>query len=153
MQFLFLTPVLPKSMNKLILFFLLMPFVVFSQHKRDPCPSVMDSLTHKLTYTFGEQLPQPKIGVAKLSALILNKFKYPGKDIEGGRVHLKFVVQTNGKLGSLIVLKGPSGEKNLFGKPIFSIVKKEKWIPGTCNGKKVPMYYDLMISCIMPGED
>ena len=106
-----------------------------------------DTLLNKFVYTYAEQLPEPKGGLESLVKLLTKSIRFPpGEADYGGRVIVAFVIEPNGKIDGERVIREPSGNKQIFSKQIFEIVKTIKWKPARCNGKAVPFLYTLPIS-------
>jgi len=98
-------------------------------------------------YSIVEQMPQFPGGEQALMNFIEKNLKYPvdaqNKRVQG-KIILRFVVNSNGKVEQVEILRGlsPSTDKeairvvNLF----------PKWTPGVQNGKSVSTYYVLPIA-------
>jgi TonB family protein len=73
--------------------------------------------------------------------------KYPiASRLKGvqGKVHLKFVIDTNGDATKVKVTKGLDKLTNLEAQRV--IRNSPKWIPGTINGKKTPFDFNIPLS-------
>lgn len=93
-----------------------------------------------------EQMPQFPGGVEEMLKFIRDNLRYPNEvgeiDVEG-RVTIRFVVNRNGDVTDVTIIRGlePS-----FDKEAIRIVKMmPRWIPGRQNGRNVPVYYTLPI--------
>lgn len=93
-----------------------------------------------------EQMPQFPGGEAELLKYISTHIKYPTMAAENniqGRVVVKFVVQKNGKVGDVIVLRGKDPDLD---KEAVRVVKTlPDFIPGKMNGQSVAVWYTLPI--------
>ncbi len=93
-----------------------------------------------------EQMPQFPGGEAELLKYISTHIKYPTMAAENniqGRVVVKFVVQKNGKVGDVIVLRGKDPDLD---KEAVRVVKTlPDFIPGKMNGQSVSVWYTLPI--------
>lgn len=56
----------------------------------------------------------------------------------------RFIVESTGKLTNIVVIKGIDP---LFDKEAIKVIKNmPDWHPGECNGKKVPVYFNVAVS-------
>jgi TonB family protein len=99
------------------------------------------------TVTVHETMPEFPGGVQALYKFLGENLQYPAVAVESGiqgRVVAKFVVQKDGTITDIQIKKGldPACDKEA----IRIIRKMPKWIPGTQDGKPVPVYYDLPVS-------
>ena len=97
-------------------------------------------------FTAAEQNPQFPGGMPAMYRFLGNNIKYPNEAQRAsvsGRVYVKFVVEKDGSISSVEVLKGIG-----FGcdaEAIRVIKSMPKWIPGRQNGKPVRVYYNMPI--------
>ncbi|MEP6610436.1 MAG: energy transducer TonB [Mucilaginibacter sp.] len=118
-----------------------------AQHKRLFNRRFQDTILHKFVYTFTEAMPVPEGGLQDFFKQLSKKLKFPQGDADyGGRVIVAFVIEPNGKIDGERVIREPSGNKQIFSKQIFAIVKTIKWKPAKRNGKAVPFLYTLPIT-------
>lgn len=85
-------------------------------------------------------------GVAELGKYIQNEVKYPVKARNNGiygRVIVKFVVNTDGSISEVEVVKSVS--KELDEEAIRVVSKMPNWKPGMRDGEKVRVFYNLPI--------
>lgn len=91
-------------------------------------------------YDYVEDKPQFPGGDSRLVAFINDTRRYPAKAYrEGveGRVTCSFVVNTDGSVSHITVLKGVEYSLNQEAMRIFS--KMPDWTPGKIDGKPVPV--------------
>ena len=118
-----------------------------AQQKRLDNTGFQDTLLHEVVYLSAEQFPKPEGGLEALFKLISKKLKYPkGDTLYASRVIVAFVIEPDGKIDGERVIREPSGNKQIFSKQIFAIVKTIKWTPAKRNGKAVPFLYTLPIT-------
>ncbi len=85
-------------------------------------------------------------GIAALMEYIRETIRYPEVSIdrnESGKVYLSFIVETDGKLSHIMVVRGVSPEIDQEAMRIF--MKSPKWVPAVCNGNKVRSSYKIPI--------
>jgi protein TonB len=108
--------------------------------------SQTDSLDNKI-FTFVEKVPVFKGGDAALIKFLQKNIIYPNaerlNDIQG-KVITRFVVNKNGKVTDVAVIKS-SGSDGLDKEAIRVVKKLPKFEPGTQQGKRVRVYYNLPI--------
>lgn len=95
-------------------------------------------------FNYVEQMPAPKFD---LNSYLTKNLHYPKEAREEnveGRVIVKFVVNKNGSVGDVQVVRGIGGGCDEEAKRVIS--KMPKWKPGRQNGKPVKVYYTLPIS-------
>ena len=98
-------------------------------------------------FTAVEQMPQFPGGEAELLKYIASHIKYPTMAAENniqGRVVVKFVVNKNGQVGDVVVLRGKDPDLD---KEAVRVVKTlPDFIPGKMNGQAVSVWYTLPIN-------
>jgi len=98
-------------------------------------------------FTAVEQMPQFPGGEAELLKYIASHIKYPTMAAENniqGRVVVKFVVNKNGKVGDVVVLRGKDPDLD---KEAVRVVKTlPDFITGKMNGQAVSVWYTLPIN-------
>ena len=98
-------------------------------------------------FTAVEQMPQVPGGEAELLKYIASHIKYPTMAAENniqGRVVVKFVVNKNGKVGDVVVVRGKDPDLD---KEAVRVVKTlPDFIPGKMNGQAVSVWYTLPIN-------
>lgn len=93
-----------------------------------------------------EQMPEFPGGEAALIKYIQSKIVYPGIARENGidgTVYLQFVVDKEGKVGNVKVLRGVGG--GLEEEAIRVVKTLPKFTPGKQNGRSVPVYYTVPV--------
>ena len=97
-------------------------------------------------YTIVEQMPEFPGGEAKLLEFIKKNTRYPqeAKDVGiQGRVFVYFVVETDGSIGDVKILRGIGGTCD---EEAMRVVKSmPKWKPGKHNGEFVRVSYQIPI--------
>ncbi len=97
-------------------------------------------------FTAVEQNPEFPGGTSEMYKFLGNNIKYPASAQRAnvaGRVFLKFVVEKDGSIGNVEVLKGIG-----FGcdeEAIRVIKSMPKWNPGRQNGKNVRVFYNMPV--------
>lgn len=87
-------------------------------------------------------MPQYPGGMAKLMKAVKANLKYP-EDGEAGRVILRFVVKSDGKVGPVMVKQGVSPE---LVQAAIKAVKPLVFEPGKMNGKPVNVWFTMPIT-------
>ncbi len=106
---------------------------------------VDDDESHK-RFEHVEQMPQFPGGESELMKFIGNSIKYPPIAAENGiegRVVVRFVVEKNGKVSDINVLR--SVDPSLDKEAVRVIKSMPTWIPGMQNGRNVAVYYTLPV--------
>lgn len=95
-------------------------------------------------FTLVDQMPHFVGGEAEMSKFIHRNLVYPTAASQAGiqgRVVIRFVVQKDGSLSNIKVVRGIDPECD---KEAVRVVKAmPKWKPGKQNGKEVPVYFTL----------
>lgn len=94
-------------------------------------------------FTYVEQMPEPGFDI---NAYLSKTIQYPPQAREAnvqGRVVVKFVVDENGNIGSITVVKGIGGGCDEEAKR--AVAGMPKWKPGKSNGKAVKVFYTLPV--------
>ena len=93
-------------------------------------------------YHFAEQMPQFPGGNAGMLKYIRENLRYPQAALENnvqGRVIVQFVVNKDGKVTNVQILKGID---HLCDQEAVRVIESmPQWIPGKHNGVAVPVYY------------
>ena len=98
-------------------------------------------------YTVVEQQPEFPGGEAAMMAYIKKNLKYPASASENGiqgRVTLSFVVEKDGSISNIEILRSPAEE--LSQEAIRLVKSVPIWKPGVLKGKKVRVKYVLPIT-------
>jgi len=88
-------------------------------------------------------------GIAAMQKYIARTIQYPSVAREagiGGKCFLKFVVNHEGKIGNVEVLKGVPNCKECDEEAVRVVKMMPEWTPGKVSGKPVNVYYNLPIS-------
>jgi len=98
-----------------------------------------------------EVSPQYPGGEQALYAFLGKNIQYPTPCVDNGiegKVYIRFVVEKDGQVSNVVVLRQPPGEYGtLLAKEAVRVVRKlEKFTPGMQNGKPVRVYYTLPVT-------
>lgn len=94
-----------------------------------------------------QQMPEFPGGQAALMKWLSNNVRYPQIALDNGisgRVVVKFVVEKDGSVGSVQVVKGV--DKDLDKEAMRVVRAMPKWQPGKNNGQAVRCYYNLPVT-------
>lgn len=120
---------------------------VVREHKEEIIVEEKHEPVKEEIFTAVEQMPQFPGGEAELLKWISNHIKYPTMAAENniqGRVVVKFVVQKDGKVGEVVVLRGRDPDLD---KEAVRVVKAlPAFIPGKMNGQAVSVWYTVPIN-------
>ncbi len=127
-----------------ILIFLSSKCVHGQVDKQEMCKIVHDSITNRGYYLFPETPPKyPDESTELMMAFIKNNVTLPRRAYESDeRIFFAFIVETNGKLTFLKMLK-PYDDEEIKNEIIKVVKKMPKWTPGTCKNKPVPSLFVL----------
>lgn len=103
-------------------------------------------------YTVVEEMPEFPGGMDEMIKFIQSNIIYPQNCKErniGGKVFLKFIVSTDGKIENVVVLKS-SGFELLDNEALRVVKFMPAWKPGSQNGKNVLVYFNLPINFYLP---
>jgi len=137
-------------MRKLFFFFALVSFqFVFSQEPTVAVPLDEDTKSEILNASSVEKKPEYPGGIGEFYKHVASNFIVPThKDFYGGKIYVSFVVEKDGTLTDIKVLRHPG-----FGTAdeAIRVLKSAKtWQPAEQNGKKVRCQYMLPISIMAP---
>lgn len=120
---------------------------VVREHKDEIIVEEKKPVEENKVFTAVEQMPQFPGGEGELLKYISTHIKYPTMAAENniqGRVVVKFVVQKDGKVGEVVVLRGKDPDLD---KEAVRVVKTlPNFIPGKMNGQAVSVWYTLPIN-------
>ncbi len=120
---------------------------VVHEHKEEIIVEEKHEPVKEEIFTAVEQMPQFPGGEGELLKYISTHIKYPTMAAENniqGRVVVKFVVQKDGKVGEVVVLRGKDPDLD---KEAVRVVKTlPNFIPGKMNGQAVSVWYTLPIN-------
>ena len=124
----------------------------FAQPDPDPMPSLPPppgpSVEEPLV--FPEVMPAYESGENQMFKDLAKSMIYPQVCLENGfegRVFVQFVVEKNGKISNIKILRQPEGDLGkVLGKEAIRVVKNLKdFTPGTLNGEPKRVYMTLPI--------
>lgn len=88
-------------------------------------------------------------GYDAMAAFIQQHLDFPQELIEsgegGGKCYLRFIVDTNGKISDVHVLRGVAGYPSCEKEAVKVIKAMPNWIPGKVKNRAVKSYFDLPI--------
>ncbi len=120
---------------------------VVREHKEEIIVEEKHEPVKEEIFTAVQQMPQFPGGEGELLKYISTHIKYPTMAAENniqGRVVVKFVVQKDGKVGEVVVLRGKDPDLD---KEAVRVVKTlPNFIPGKMNGQAVSVWYTLPIN-------
>lgn len=135
-------------MKFLSLIFFVIPFTLISQEIEPVEPIEIEEEVEIVKQdeiaSILEVMPEFPGGEEAMHKFIVKNVKYPAIDREAGiqgRVYVKFVVEVDGSITNIQVLRGVS--KNIDAECIRVIKMMPKWKAGENHGKKVRCYYTL----------
>ncbi|MFI5160895.1 MAG: energy transducer TonB [Sphingobacteriales bacterium] len=136
----------------LILAFAIVSSITYAQ-QNPPNVKPLDSIVvvnpdlNKITYTTVDQEPMFPGGFGKLFDYFQKNLRYPDKALRDkieGKVFLTFVVDRDGSLVDIKLLRGLTSETNV---EALRLMKEcPKWIPGMQNGKPVRVQYNIPVT-------
>ena len=100
-------------------------------------------------FTVVEQMPEFPGGAAEMMKYIQKNIHYPEIEKEAGitgRCFVKFVVETDGSISNVEVLKGVPGGGGCDKEAVRVIKSMPKWNIGKQNGRPVRVYFNVPIS-------
>ena len=101
-----------------------------------------------------EQQPEFPGGQKELYAFISKNITYPQIEKENGiqgKVYIQFVIETDGSVSNVKVLKGVKGGPGLEKEAMRVVKMMPKWTPGMLSGKKVRVMFNLPFSFKLDG--
>ena len=120
--------------------------VVTKQGPEDPPPPPKAPQDEEPVFTVVEVMPKYPGGNEAMYKFLGENIKYPEKAKKegiGGRVYVTFVVEKDGTVTNVKVLKG--AEESLDKEALRVVKMMPKWKPGTQKGKPVRVQYNLPI--------
>ncbi|MBE0650878.1 MAG: energy transducer TonB [Bacteroidales bacterium] len=129
---------------------------VFGQSKLTPKQILKKNYQPVVTFIHDnepvpDQFPSYPSGIQGLYKDIVNKLVYPRnalKERVAGKVVVSFVVETDGSVGQVQVVKSVS--KLLDDEAIWLVKHLKPWVPGYKDGKPVDVSYNLPIDFRIP---
>lgn len=132
---------------KRILLFCMMAAMSFTMSYAQSYSTKANSTETNKVYTVVEKMPSFPGGNAALMDYLRNNIKYPAiavKQKEEGRVVVGFIVECDGSITDIKVLRGAT--PSLDEEAIRVVKCMPKWIPGMRNDKKVRVRYQVPVS-------
>ena len=133
-------------------FTLLFAFAAKAQIERGvPLPNIelMPELAQDDTiYTIVQTPPQFPGGAKSLHKFLIKNLRYPKKAQEAGiegKVHVKFIVEKDGSLSNIEILKGMASCEACNAEAIRLIKSMPKWEVGKQNGNPVRVQYQIPV--------
>ncbi|MBL7894855.1 MAG: energy transducer TonB [Bacteroidia bacterium] len=102
-------------------------------------------------FTVVEEMPEFPGGSMNMKKYIQSNLVYPPsatKERISGKSFVKFVVNKDGTIGSVQIIKGLSGCKECDDEAVRVVKSMPKWTPGKQSGKPVSVYYNIPITFI-----
>jgi len=99
-------------------------------------------------YNVVEVMPEFPGGTEALIRFLQNNINYPQMELEagiGGKVFVKFVVNSDGSISTAEILKGVNGGDGLSKEALRVVKAMPKWKPGKQGDNYVPVYFNLPI--------
>ena len=103
--------------------------------------------TEDKVFTVVEQMPMFPGGDAAMMNYLCNTVKYPevaAKNGVQGRVVVGFIIETDGSITNIDVLRGV--DPSLDREAMRVVSEMPKWTPGVKDGKKVRVKYQVPVS-------
>ena len=100
-------------------------------------------------FTIVEEQPEFPGGPVAMMKFIQQNVQYPAMAREAGisgKCHLKFVVDENGGISNVEILKGGAGCQDCDKEAIRVVKAMPKWKPGKQTGRAVRVYFNLPIN-------
>jgi protein TonB len=104
--------------------------------------------TANLVFTVVEEMPIFPGGEKKMTKFIKKNIVHPPAAYKEGRAgicYITFIVEKDGSLSDIRVLKGASGGADLDEEALRVVKSMPKWKPGKQNGHAVRVAYNLPI--------
>ena len=132
-------------MVRICLFCIILLFgsTVFGQTDSLFCAAKIDSLTQMRIVQSPDKMPEPFGGIEALIDSITSNLVLKDQATIVGKIYLAFIVDEDGSVSGERTLRNP-GYSDLDRQAII-IIKKHRWIPAECKGKKVAALYILPI--------
>lgn len=134
-------------MKVILSILLLIPMVLFSQHGLTEAK--VETSKEKVYEEVDTEATFPG-GASEMMRYIGNSVKYPEISMENGeqgKVFVQFVVNTNGTLSDIKVLRGVS--KEIDNEAVRVVKNMPKWTPADVDGEKVRSYATLPINFVL----
>ena len=99
--------------------------------------------------SIAEVMPEFPGGNEALMNFLQTNIRYPQVELEsgiGGKVFVKFVVNSDGSISTAEILRGVSGGEGLSKEALRVVKLMPKWKPGKQGDNYVPVYFNLPIN-------
>lgn len=103
-------------------------------------------------FTVVQEMPEFPGGIAEMMKFIQKNIVYPPSAREAGisgKCFLRFVVNEDGKISNVEILKGVPGCPECDKEAIRVVKSMPSWKPGKQNGKEVKVYFQLPINFVI----
>ncbi len=103
-------------------------------------------------FTFAEVMPVFPGGQPAFQKYLQDNITYPSAEKKAGKqgtVYVQFVIEPDGSIANVKVVKGIPDAPGLSQEAIRVISEMPKWTPGEMNGKKVPVVMTQPIRFIL----
>lgn len=115
-----------------------------SEMREEPCVILLDSFGNGGHYFIVDSMPHFPGGNELMNKFILENLKIPEDFIHwNSKVITQFVVDTNGRLTDITIVKGLNEDLN--NAVIAVLDKMPPWVPGKCKGESVPVVFTLPV--------
>jgi periplasmic protein TonB len=100
-------------------------------------------------FTIVEEMPEPPGGISAFYKYIGSHIQYPAMAREAGitgKVHLQFVIEMDGTITDVQILKGVPGCGECDREAVRVLKAADKWKPGRQNGRPARVRYSFPIN-------
>ncbi|HXC03388.1 MAG TPA: energy transducer TonB [Bacteroidia bacterium] len=132
----------------LFIYFSFLHVKSFSQNAAPPPPPPIKQDSSKAN-SFATTMPQFPGGIPALMTYLKDNINYPKRERRKGiqgKVILTFIVDKDGNIIQPKVVQGIKGGENLEKEALRVVSAMPKWEPGTMDGKKVNVQYNLPVN-------
>jgi periplasmic protein TonB len=132
---------------------LLIPFLSFAQKTTSSTAS--DTTKEKAQVIVETQAVFPG-GFPAMYKFIGENFKYPKEEMKAGiegMVYLSFIIEKDGSISNIQVLKGVKNGPGLDAEAVRVVSMMPKWKPAENNGRVVRQQFNLPIKCSLGHSD
>jgi len=126
---------------------LLLTFLAFTIGVKAQTTAVDTLKEHQLVFTAVEVSPEFPGGEAAFGKFLQINIRYPAEDHKNkvqGKVYVQFVVERDGSLTDMKILRSPS--ETMSAETIRVLQLSPKWHPGIQHGKPVRVQYTVPIN-------
>jgi len=110
---------------------------IFCQKDPTRCVAILDSIAQREVYVLVDEKPQFPGGEDSLNLFIAKELRYPQHVCIQGSTIISFIVEVDGSLSDVKIERGigKAGDDEA----IALVDKMPRWIPGLCQGNRVPV--------------